>query len=260
MPKSITPATITAHNKIASDIYDLRLQTQLAQTAQPGQFVGVYPQGAATLLPRPISICETDSGKGEIRLVYRLAGRGTREFAGYQAGESVCLLGPLGNGFPLEEAQGQRLAIMGGGIGIPPLLGLAKALAGQTAATDIFLGYRDNQAYLAEEMQAYGPVHIASEDGSVGTRGHVLDGLAATGQTPSLIMACGPLAMLRAVKAFAENNAAKAYISLEERMACGIGACLGCVCRTTAINEHTHVHNARVCTEGPVFEAGEVKI
>jgi dihydroorotate dehydrogenase electron transfer subunit len=234
----------------------MRIKTELAQDAKAGQFVGVYPKNSATLLPRPISICEVCEHKHGIRLVYRIVGSGTSEFATYQVGDSVSLLGMLGNGFPVDEAVGKRAFLIGGGIGIPPLLELAKAIT----KADIFLGYKDSQLFLADELKAYGNIHIATEDGSTGTHGNVMDAIDNSGLKPDIIMACGPLPMLRAIKGYAATQKIKAYLSLEERMACGVGACLGCVCGTTEVDHHSHVHNARICTEGPVFEAGYVDI
>jgi dihydroorotate dehydrogenase electron transfer subunit len=125
---------------------------------------------------------------------------------------------------------------------------------------EIFLGYRAEQLFLADEMEVFGDVYLATEDGSAGVRGNVLDALETGGGVAEIIMACGPLPMLRAVKAHAITHEIKAYLSLEERMACGVGACLGCVCRTTKKDEHSQVNNARICTEGPVFAAEDVDI
>ena len=109
-------------------------------------------------------------------------------------------------------------------------------------------------------MERYAAVHIATEDGSAGIKGNVLDVIGAGGLQGDIIMACGPMPMLRAVKRYAAENGIKAYISLEERMACGVGACLGCVCRTKEKDAHSHVRNARICTDGPVFPAEDVDI
>jgi dihydroorotate dehydrogenase electron transfer subunit len=260
MLKRNLTGTVAKQNKITDDIFDLRIRVEFAREARAGQFVGLYPQNKATLLPRPLSICEVSEDKEEISLVYRLVGSGTREFASYQAGDRVSLLGMLGNGFPLDEGKGRRVALIGGGIGIPPLLELAKGLSEEAASLDIFLGYRDKQLFLADEMKAYGKVHIATEDGSAGMRGNALEALGAMGGAAEVIMACGPLPMLRAVKDYAAAQGSRAYLSLEERMACGIGACLGCVCRTIQKDEHSQVNNARICTEGPVFAAEDVDI
>lgn len=250
-------ATVVSQKKIAENIYDLWLETELALNAHPGQFVAVYPKNAATLLPRPISICEADKEKGRLRLVYRIAGKGTGEFSSYRAGDNVDILGILGNGFPIDKARGKKVFLMGGGIGIPPLLQLAKEL---DAEKQIILGYRNNDLFLKEDLGRCGNVYIATEDGSVGSRGNVMDAIKENGLTADVIMACGPMPMLRAIKKYADENGIEAYISLEERMACGVGACLGCVCKTKEVDHHSHVHNARICTDGPVFEANEVDI
>ncbi len=261
-------AVVVNQQALAPGIYDLTLRTGLAQEARCGQFVAVYPKDKSTLLPRPISICEADPEAGTLRLVYRVAGKGTGEFSGLTAGDRVDILGILGNGFPVEQARPDMTALLlGGGIGVPPILQLAKELS---CEKKIVAGYRDAQCFLREDFEAAvsggqnakgsGAVYVASEDGSVGTKGNVMDAIAENDIRADIIYACGPMPMLRAVKAYAEKQGIPAYISLEERMACGVGACLGCVCKTTSVDPHSHVHNARICTDGPVFEAREVDI
>ena len=250
-------ATVVSQNEIAEQIYDMWLETDLVKDAHPGQFVAVYPKNAATLLPRPISICEADKQRNRLRLVYRVAGTGTKEFSGYQAGDSIFILGILGNGFPLDKAKGKTVFLMGGGIGIPPMLQLAKEL---DAEKQIVVGYRNRELFLSEDLKQYGNIYVATEDGSAGSKGNVMDAIRENKLQADMIMACGPMPMLRAIKKYAEENGIEAYISLEERMACGVGACLGCVCKTKEVNHHSHVHNARICTDGPVFEAREVDI
>lgn len=254
--KKVT-AKVLSQKQIGEQIYDLWLETKLAKNAHPGQFVGVYPHGESTLLPRPISICETDKAKNRLRLVYRVAGKGTAEFSACKAGDQLDILGVLGNGFPVDKAKGKRVFLMGGGIGIPPMLELAKTM---DEKKQILLGYRDKDLFLEEDLEKYGDVYVATEDGSVGTKGNVMDIIRAYSLRADMIMACGPMPMLRAIKKYAAENGIEAYLSLEERMACGVGACLGCVCNTTKKDAHSHVNNARICTEGPVFEAGEVNI
>lgn len=167
------------------------------------------------------------------------------------------VLGVLGNGFPIEKAAGRKVFLMGGGIGIPPMLELAKEL---DAEKSILLGYRDQDLFLQEDLGQYGQVYIATEDGSVGVQGNVMDIIKVNELQADMIMACGPMPMLRAIRRYAGEQGIEAYISLEERMACGVGACLGCVCRTKEVDHHSHVNNARICTDGPVFEAGDVEI
>lgn len=255
--KKKAAAAVISQKQIGEQIFDLWLETELSKDAHPGQFVGVYPRGESTLLPRPVSICEADGAKGRLRLVYRVAGKGTAAFSACKAGERLELLGVLGNGFPLDKAKGKKVFLMGGGIGIPPMLELAKRL---DARKQILLGYRNRELFLEEDLAKYGDVYVATEDGSVGTKGNVMDIISAYSLQADMIMACGPMPMLRAIKKYAREQGIPAYISLEERMACGVGACLGCVCKTAKVDTHSHVHNARICTEGPVFEAGEVDI
>jgi len=250
-------AKVISQKEIAKNIFDMWIETSLADMAKPGQFIGVYPKDKSTLLPRPISICEVDKVKKALRIVYRIAGAGTGEFSTYQAGDEVAILGTLGNGFPIEEATGKKVFLIGGGIGVPPILEMAKQM---DADKQILLGYRDNDLFLKQDFESYGTVYVATEDGSVGTKGNVMDAIAANGLQADMIYACGPMPMLRAIKAYAEKEGIKAYISLEEHMACGVGACLGCVVKTKEVDHHSHVNNARICTDGPVFDAQEVDI
>lgn len=148
---------------------------------------------------------------------------------------------------------------MGGGIGIPPMLELARELPA-SAKKQIIVGYRDSQLFLKDDLAQNGTVYIATEDGSVGTKGNVMNAIEENHLQADVIFACGPMPMLRAIKKYAEEKGIEAYISLEEHMACGVGACLGCVVKTKEVDHHSHVHNARICTDGPVFEAKEVEI
>ncbi len=255
--KEKTLGKVISQKEISKNIFDMWIATDLADQAKPGQFIGVYPKDKSTILPRPISICEIDKEKKALRIVYRIAGAGTTEFSTYQAGDDVAILGTLGNGFPLEAGKGKKVFLIGGGIGVPPILEMAKQM---DADKSILLGYRDGDLFLKEDFDAYGKVYVATEDGSVGTRGNVMDAITANHLEADAIFACGPMPMLRAIKRYAEEKGIKAYISLEEHMACGVGACLGCVVKTKEVDHHSHVHNARICTDGPVFDAEEVDI
>lgn len=251
--------TVIRQECIGKDIYSMWLQTKtIAGNAKPGQFVSVYTHDGSKLLPRPISLCEIDKEKGALRLVYRVTGKntGTESFSRFQAGEEVEVLGPLGNGFPLEEAAGKRVFLMGGGIGVPPMLETMKQLDAQKTAV---LGYRD-ELFLNEEFAKNGQVYVATEDGSAGTKGNVMDAIRENKLETDVIFACGPKPMLRAIKAYAVEHNIACWISMEERMACGVGACLGCVCQSTEVDGHSHVHNKRVCKDGPVFLCTEVEL
>jgi len=246
-------ARVYKQQQIAPGIYDMWITTTLAERAKPGQFISVYSKDESRMLPRPISICETDKGTGILRIVYRIAGQGTEEFSRLREGDTIEILGPLGNGFPLK---GKKAFLMGGGIGIPPMVQLAKELDCQV---QIIAGYRDEQ-FLTEELGRNGSLYIATEDGSAGTKGNVLDAVRENKLTADIIYACGPRPMLRAVKEYAAKNHIECYLSMDERMACGIGACLACVCQSVEVDGHTHVHNKRICKDGPVFLSTEVEL
>lgn len=260
MGKQKVTAQVFFQQEIAPGIYDMWLTTELAQEAKAGQFIGVYPHDKSKILPRPISICEVDKENNRLRIVYRVAGGGTEEFSSYKAGKKVDILGILGNGFPLDAAKSKKVVLMGGGIGIPPMLELAKELSVAGENVTAVLGYRDRNLFLKEDLDKYADVVIVTEDGSVGVKGNVLTAMEEKNIQADVIMACGPMPMLRAIKRYSEEKNCKAYISLEERMACGVGACLGCVCKTKEKDHHSHVNNARICTDGPVFDAEDVEI
>ena len=194
-----------------------------------------------------------DRAEGRLRIVYRVVGAGTDEFSGYQAGDDITVMGPLGNGFTLKD---KKAFLIGGGIGIPPMLELAKSL---NCEKQMVLGYRD-VLFLNEEFEPYGSVYVATEDGSAGTKGNVIDAIRANGLQADVIYACGPTPMLRALKAYAKEQGIECWLSLEEKMACGIGACLACVCQSKEVDDHSHVHNKRICKDGPVFLAQEVEL
>ena len=252
--------TVVSQESIGAGIYSMWIQTdRIAADAKPGQFVSLYTNDKSKILPRPISLCEIDKENGRLHLVYRVTGQGTGtdEFSQMKAGDTIPVLGPLGNGFPVEKAKGKKVFLMGGGIGVPPMLEMAKQL---NCEKQIILGYRDENLFLRDEFEAYGEVFVATEDGSVGTKGNVLDAIREQNLTADVIYACGPTPMLRAIKEYAAEKGIKCYISLEEKMACGIGACLACVCQSKDVDHHSNVHNKRICKDGPVFLAEEVEL
>ena len=282
-------ASVVRQTRISDGIFDLVLRVpEIAEQAVPGQFVNVYLNDSSKLLPRPISLCGIDAAQGTLRLVYRAGGEGTKQMALWKEGDVCEVLGPLGNGFPLEEAAGKTVYLVGGGIGVPPLLQTATELCDSAALTeemkDIIadeekvseksdgvnvktsetvvvsvLGYRSD-CFLKDEFDRCGETLIATEDGSCGVKGTVIDAMNADGRVPDVIFACGPVPMLRALKDWAAEKKIPGYISMEERMACGVGACLACVCKTKETDGHSHVNNTRVCKDGPVFAAQDIEL
>ena len=252
-------ALVVSQEQLADNIFSMWIQTEAAASAKPGQFISMYTNDGTKLLPRPISICEIDKANGRLRVVYRVTGEktGTKEFSQMKAGDTIPVVGPLGNGFPLEKAEGKKAFLMGGGIGVPPILELAKQL---NCEKQIVVGYRDEHTFLKEQFEANGTLYISTEDGSVGTKGNVMHAIAENNLSADIIYACGPTPMLRAIKNYAEENGIECYISLEERMACGIGACLACTCKSKEKDHHSNVNNKRICKDGPVFLSTEVEI
>lgn len=228
---------------------------EIAQKAAPGQFVHLLPDGNFTLR-RPISICEIDKAAGTLRMVFEVRGKGTKALSELRAGDTVNMLAPLGHGFTLP-AKDARVILIGGGIGTPPMLPLAQYF-GENAV--VICGFRTaDAAILQEDFAAAGAKTIlCTDDGSAGRYGLVTLPLEEeiTAEKPALICACGPMPMLRAVAALAQTYEIPCQVSLEERMGCGIGACLVCACRTKDKNgDEQFLH---VCKNGPVFPAEEV--
>lgn len=257
MSKMQCMAEVIESKKLQSGIYSLWLEApEIAAQAGAGQFVSLYCKNQDHLLPRPISLCEIDRAGGKLRLVYRVVGAGTEEFSNLQSGDKIKVLGPLGNGF--EKLDAQNAIVIGGGIGIPPLLQLTRELKGKVTAV---VGYRDSNTFLLEELKAAADcVVIATEDGSIGTRGNVIDAVRQNGIEGDCVFSCGPIPMLRGVKEWSKEKEIPAFLSLEEKMACGLGACLACVCQSTDTDAHSKVKNKRICKDGPVFLATEIEL
>lgn len=231
--------------ELAPGIFDFWLEClDLAALAQPGQFAQIYLPGHS--LRRPISICGIDREKGRLRFVFQIRGRGTARLAEYRTGDRVEILAPLGQGFPLDKTK--RTLLVGGGIGVPPLLGAAERLGEKAVA---LLGFRNKEAVILEEdfQRAGAKVLVATDDGSYGFHG-LVTGLAQK-EGFDVLLACGPAPMLRAAKALAQERGAAGYLSLEQRMACGVGACLGCA--VALLDESGESYYGHVCKDGPVF-------
>ncbi len=251
--KHIEKAKVISNRYIADDICDLVIECpNIAKEAGAGQFVEVYPDNGENLLARPISICEIDKTKGTVRLVFRIVGKGTALFSELKSGDIIRVLGPCGNGYRLMEDSKKTALLVGGGIGIPPLLETCKELECNKIAV---LGYSSG-SFLAEEFTRAGAkVYISTDDGSEGFKGNTVDLLKAEDIKADVIYSCGPKIMLKFLSQWAMERGIDCYVSMEERMACGIGACVGCVIPIKDGGDWTY---KKVCKDGPVFDCKEV--
>lgn len=245
-------ATVLENKKIAENVYSLTFYADEEITIRPGQFVmigvGAYP------LRRPIAVCMAEGGR--VTVCYQLKGGGTKYLAeNYKAGEKLSVLLPLGNGFYVDEKE-MKVAIVGGGVGVFPLISAIRAYADKKEVY-AYMGFRNRDCVCMEyEMRRGKSLTVATDDGSFGYHGTAVQAFMEDYETvkPDVVLSCGPLPMLRALKKAMEGKGIPVYVSLEERMGCGIGACLVCVC------DKTDGAHARVCKDGPVFEMGEVQL
>jgi len=245
---------ILKNRKIAADVYEMILHAPgTSEDCKPGQFMMVYLDKGELLLPRPISICRKEGD--DIVLVYKVVGAGTDYMSTLPPGTLLRLTGPLGNGFTIKNGL-KKVALIGGGIGVPPMVMLFKELSG--VQVDVFLGFRD-EAILKSHF-AGANVHIATETGQEGIKGNVLDLLNEHGQQYDEMYACGPKAMLAAVSGYAKDKGIPLQVSLEERMACGVGTCMGCVTPTPAKDGNNPPMYMKICCEGPVFYSDKVEL
>ena len=249
---------IISQAEIAENIFEIVLEGGLVQEMhQPGQFVHIKVSGGLDpMLRRPLSIAAIDRDKGRFTLVFRKQGRGTSILSEKTPGDMVDVLGPLGNGFPVwEAAEGNTALLVGGGIGVPPLYELGRRLAEKGVKVVSVLGFQTSATvFYQQKFAALGEVRIATADGSYGRKGFVtaiLDEM----EKADVLYSCGPSPMLRAISS--GSYADKMFVSLEERMGCGIGACFACVCKSLEGEEGSY---KKICTDGPVFRAGEVAI
>ena len=236
--------TITENTPLTPDTYRLRLAGDTEAITAPGQFVNLKLSGF--YLRRPISVCDWEPGAAT--LIYKVLGHGTAAMTHLPAGTELDVLTGLGNGYDTSLA-GERPLLVGGGVGIPPLYGLAKRLTAQGKRVTAVLGFnRESEIFLAEEFRALGAeVIIATADGSAGLKGLVTDGMAAMSDY-TYLYTCGPEPMLKAVYSACKTSG---QFSFEERMGCGFGACMGCSCKTK-------YGNKRICKDGPVLEKEEI--
>lgn len=236
-------------NSPIDGIFDVIVE--FPQLAEPGQFIHVLC-GGDTLLRRPISIC--DCGEGWLRFIYQIRGKGTEILSKFKEGDQLDILGPLGNGFDFDKKGDGVPVVVGGGIGIFPLLQLSKALGNKTQS---ILGFRTKDLIvLKDEFDACcDKNHIATDDGSFGTKGFVTDVLEEVIKSNNVtsIYCCGPIPMMKGIKEIAKNHNIFCQLSMEQRMGCGIGACVVCTCKS-------HGRNVKVCQKGPVFDADDIDL
>lgn len=245
---------IIKKKEIADGIFDFTvLCEEIASISKPGQFVHISVPGY--FLRRPISICEIDKEKGTIRLVVQVRGKGTEAMSHLNEGEKMDILGPLGNGFSIKD-DNDSVILIGGGIGTPPMLALAD-IYGDSAR--VITGFRTSSlSILSEDFIKSGAKLIeCTDDGSLGIKGFVTEALSEEikNNKPQKVYACGPMIMLKGVSEICKENDIECEISLEERMACGVGACLGCAVK---LNRDGNEFYGHVCKDGPVFSAKEV--
>lgn len=241
-PMNYFDSTVISQSRLTDNIYVLVAERKGAD-AHAGQFFMLKAWERELTLMRPISIFKAN--EHTLHFMYRVVGQGTRKLSELEAGDPISLLGALGTGYPVDQAAG-RVALVGGGLGIPPLCQTAQELAAKGVLVDAFLGYRD-KLFAMEEFEPYcANIFASTEVGDEGYRGYITDLL--TPEKYDAVYTCGPEVMMRKVAALCAEQKTPCWCSMEHRMACGIGACLGCSIRTAEGMK-------RVCKEGPVFPA-----
>ncbi|WP_302289276.1 dihydroorotate dehydrogenase electron transfer subunit [Alistipes finegoldii] len=236
---------ILANEPLTASVWRMVLEGDTEWIVRPGQFVNIALEGR--YLRRPISVCDCDART--LTLIYKVVGGGTEQMSRMAAGAELDLLTGLGNGFDTSN-DARRPLLVGGGVGVPPLYKLAKALLAEGKPVSVVLGFNTaDEVFYADEFRALGcDVHVATADGSAGTKGFVTTAIVGDGIDFDYFYACGPLPMLRAL---CDSVAQDGQLSFEERMGCGFGACMGCSCKTK-------YGNKRICKEGPVLTKGEI--
>ncbi len=241
---------------LAKNIFDFTIKSRdIARIAHPGQFVQIRVPNM--LLRRPISLADINLDKDYIRIVFEVKGEGTKYLSQYKEWENIDVLGPLGRGFTMLPPN-KKVYLVGGGIGMPPLVPLAAYYGGNAT---VISGFRNAKSMILDEefKRYYNECILCTDDGTAGIKGFTTDVLhqrLKQGERPDMIYACGPRPMLKRVAELADEFGIECEISMEERMACGVGACLGCACKTRG-HDGTSGY-AHVCKDGPVFNSKEV--
>ncbi|MFZ4450209.1 dihydroorotate dehydrogenase electron transfer subunit [Salibacterium aidingense] len=249
---------VLENKEIARDIFEMKLGGLLVQDiTEPGQFLHIHtsPQ-AFPLLRRPLSICKTNKAEEYLTVIYRAEGEGTRLLSACSKGSTLDVIGPLGHGFPVSDVSpGEKVLLAGGGVGVPPLYDTGHTLKEKGVDVTTVLGFSDKGTVFYEDpFRDIGRVFVSTADGSYGTAGFVTDVMEKEKLAFDRIFACGPVPMLKALET--KYPEAEGCISLEERMGCGIGVCLACVCHTRQDPDGSDYR--KVCSDGPVFPWKEV--
>ena len=251
LPKVDAAGVIITQQELIKDVWRMEVEArEIAREAEPGQFVQLQVPDGAFTLRRPVGIAEVNLQTGSVAFIYRVVGKGTKKLSSLQPGAGINILGPLGHGFSL---QAKRPLLVGGGMGLSPLLFCATAFAGKA---DVLMGGRTQRELFWEDI--YAPhvqsVYCTTDDGSYGEKGFVTTVLPKLLQANDydLVLVCGPEVMMKAVAKIASDHNIPCQVSLEKRMGCGLGACLSCSIDTTS------GQRKKVCKDGPVFWAEEV--
>ena len=256
--------TVEENVQIAKDTYKMKIKGNFVKECRtPGQFINIrIGDGREHMLRRPISISEIDRDKNLVTIVYRIVGEGTKFISNIKEGNEIDIIGPLGRGYDIFSLKnGQTALLVGGGIGVPPLYELAKQFSQKEVKIITILGFNSkDEVFYEEEFKKFGETYISTVDGSIGIKGFVTDTIKKLKEENNLVFdkyySCGPVPMLKALV----NTVGKdGYISLENRMACGIGACYACVCKKKKKDKNKDDYT-RVCYDGPVYLASDVII
>ena len=252
--RKIITGVIKTNSQIAEDVFEMVITTDTCKDFVPGQFINIYLDDKSMMLPRPISIC--DANEEHLTLIYKVIGNGTKHLSSYSINQKVSFSTPLGNGYHLREDYDNRtVSLVAGGIGAVPLVGLANELNKRHAVIDVFLGFQSEVLLTDKFEKSCRNTYISTNNGSIGFFGNILDFLKTSKLIYDDYFACGPRVMLKAVCEYVREINRTVQISIEERMGCGYGACLGCSCE---INENGKVVKKSVCKHGPIFWGDEV--
>lgn len=246
---------VVSQEEIAPAIFELVLQGEMVEAMKAGQFLHLRVPDDAHLLRRPISISSIDKPNNQCHLIYRIEGSGTAIFSSLKPGDSLDVMGPQGNGFELSELDNHsKVLLVGGGIGVPPLLEVAKQLHERGVEITTVLGFATkNAVILDDELAKYSQVFVTTDDGSYGIKGNVSVVINELDSEFDAIYSCGAPGMMKYINQTFYDHP-RAYLSLESRMACGMGACYACVLKVP----DSETVSQRVCEDGPVFKTGTV--